>query len=58
MGKIYDNNTQILAELIDTLRAAGVKVESPYDFENWIDDNASHSQMFETGRFAHLQNED
>lgn len=52
MGKIYDNNTQILADMIDVLVDAGVKMESPYDFENWLADNAgSHEQLFATGRF-------
>jgi hypothetical protein len=43
--------TDILKKLIIELRNAGVKIEDPYDFENWIEDHASHSQLFATGLF-------
>jgi hypothetical protein len=47
------NNKQqlrIMGLVIDLLRKEGMKIESPYDVENFFD-NMSHSAMFETGRF-------
>jgi hypothetical protein len=41
----------ILKKVIILLRENGVKMDSPYDFENWIEDNASHSNLFETKEF-------
>jgi len=43
---------EIVGEIIDLLRNKGIKINSPYDFENWIEDNCSHSQLFRTGKFA------
>jgi len=42
---------EIVGKLVDLLRAEGVTIESQYDFENFIEDNCSHSQLKETGRF-------
>lgn len=42
---------EILGKLIDLLRSEGVNIDDPYDFENFIEDNASHSNLFKTGRF-------
>lgn len=52
------NNTELLAAMIDLLRNNGVSIETPYDFENWIQDNAGHTQMFETGRFSYLSDDE
>jgi hypothetical protein len=43
--------TEILKSLILLLREKGVKINSPYDFENWMEDNASHSQLMKTQMF-------
>jgi len=46
------DNTKILTKIIELLREEGVKIDSPYDLENWLADHAqSHSDMFQTGLF-------
>lgn len=42
---------EILGKVIDLLRENGVEMDSPYDFENWVFDNATHTQLFATGKF-------
>ncbi len=49
-------NIEILRSLILHLRNKGVKINSPYDFENWIEDHASHAQMMETKLFYQEEN--
>lgn len=46
-----DKKLEVLGKIIDLMRAEGIKVDNPYDFENFIEDNASHSDLFATGRF-------
>jgi hypothetical protein len=48
---LTDTKIEPLARVVQTLRSAGVKIDTPYDFENWIADNASHSQLFATKLF-------
>ena len=43
---------EILGKIIDLLRENGVVVDSPYDFENWIEDHANHFELFKTKRFV------
>ncbi len=38
-------------KLILLLKENGVNVESPYDVENWWEDNFSHTEAFKTGLF-------
>ncbi len=45
------NSTELLKKFIELLRNNGVEINSPYDVDNWIEDNISHSKMFETGLF-------
>jgi hypothetical protein len=45
-------NQEVLARIIDLMRSCYIKLDSPYDFENWLADNASHSQLFATGKFV------
>lgn len=47
----YVYHQDILKEIVIKLRESGVKIDDPYDFENWIQDHASHSQLFDTGLF-------
>lgn len=42
-----------LVDVIQVLRNREIKIEDPYDLENWLADNASHSQCFATGLFKH-----
>jgi hypothetical protein len=42
---------EVLGKVIDLLRAEGVKIDDPYDFENFMDENARHFQLFKTKRF-------
>jgi hypothetical protein len=44
-------NIETLAKLVVVLRESGVVLDSPYDFENWIQDHARHSDLFKTGLF-------
>jgi hypothetical protein len=44
-------NRPILGKIIDLLREEGVTIDSPYDFEHWIEDHTSHSKLFDTNRF-------
>lgn len=46
--------TNILGKIIDLMRAEGVKLDDPYDFENFISDHAKHSDLFATGKFSDL----
>ena len=39
------NKKAIIANIIKVLIDGGVKIESPYDVENWISDNMEHSKM-------------
>ena len=39
----------VLLKVIALLRAEGVKMDSPYDFENFFE--VSHSELFATGGF-------
>lgn len=41
----------VIWEMIDLLRRRGIKMEDPYDLENFIQDHCSHSQLFECGAF-------
>lgn len=50
MNKAKQN--KILAEIVDVLRANGVKVDSAYDVENFFEDYMSHSDLFDCGRFV------
>jgi len=52
------STTEIVGKLVDLLRSEGVAIESQYDFENFIEDNCSHSQLAETGRFPCTEEED
>jgi hypothetical protein len=52
-----DANTELLAKIIDLMRESGVKVESPYDFENWVEDHAHHSDLRKTKRFTDSEGE-
>ena len=45
------SSKEVLGAVIDLMRNMGVKIDSPYDFENWVGDHASHSQQFATKRF-------
>jgi hypothetical protein len=45
------NDKDILREIILLMRESGLTINSPYDFENWIEDNTSHSDLFATGLF-------
>jgi hypothetical protein len=36
-------NVPVLAEVIKTLLANSIVINSPYDVENWFADNSSHS---------------
>lgn len=42
---------EILGKIIEMMRAAGEKMDSPYDFENFVADYGSHSNLFATGKF-------
>lgn len=50
MNKTRQN--KILAEIVDVLRANGVKVDSPYDVENFFTDYMNHSDLFDCGKFV------
>jgi len=50
MRKILTRDS-LLGKIIDLMRKEGVKVDSPYDFENWFEDNANHTELFKTGKF-------
>lgn len=55
---IEPKNNKLLGEIIDLMRAHGVKVESSYDLENWIEDYANDSRQFwATKRFDYLLTE-
>jgi hypothetical protein len=41
----------VLTKIINVMRNYGMRIDSPYDVENFIGDWGSHSQMFETGCF-------
>ena len=45
------NHTKVLTEVVKLMRRLGVKVESLYDFENWVEDHASHTDLFKTKLF-------
>lgn len=49
-----NKNIAILGEIIDLLRKHGIRIDSPYDFENWIEDNASsyYFHLLATGKFS------
>jgi len=53
----HDEQLRIMGEVIDLLRKEGVKIESPYDVENFFG-NMSHSLMFETGRFPREEDDE
>ena len=45
----------VLTDIVRLMRDRGLKIDSPYDFENWMADNACHSKLFETGLFGDLE---
>ncbi len=50
---------EILGKIIDLMRAEGIKIESPYDVENFFCDyGESHTYLVETGRFKHEEDEE
>ena len=46
-----EKKIEILSKIIDLMRTEGLEIDSPYDFENFIEDNASHSDLFMTNKF-------
>lgn len=51
-------SNQLLGKIIDMMRENGVKLVTPYDFQNWMYDNAkSHSKLFDTGRFDDIRDD-
>jgi hypothetical protein len=46
---------ELLKVVVELLRANGVKIKSPYDLENWIEDNVTHSRLFKTGLFGQIE---
>lgn len=42
----------VIWEMVGLLRLRGIKMDSPYDLENFIQDHCSHSQLFEAGAFS------
>lgn len=49
MNKTKQN--KILAEIVDVLRANGVKTDSAYDIKNFFEDYMNHSALFDCGKF-------
>jgi len=49
---------ELLKKIIELMVENGVEMETPYDFENWMFDNAnSHSQLFEAYEFPCCEDE-
>lgn len=46
-----------LKEIIQVLRQRGFDMDSPYDFDNFVSDYCSHSQLFDTGMFQQEEDE-
>jgi hypothetical protein len=49
---------KMLGKIIDLMRDNGYAIDSPYDLENFFEDFGSHSDMFDTGRFDEMFDED
>ncbi len=49
-----DLKIKILRELVEVFERNGVKVETPYDIENFMEDHGRHEDFFECGKFNHL----
>ena len=49
---------ELLGKIIDLMRAEGLEVKTPYDVEKFFEDHGSHSDMFKTGRFKNMDEED
>lgn len=49
LGTVYagmkSKKKKIIAMILKAMLDGGVKLESPYDVENWIEDNMSHEDM-------------
>lgn len=50
-NKAEPNKNEHLKQIVSLMINLGIPMETPYDFENWMQDNASHSQLFDTGLF-------
>jgi hypothetical protein len=48
---------ELLGKIIDLMRAEGMTVNDPYDFENLMEE-ATHSNLYSTGRFKKETNND
>lgn len=46
-----DKARACLSEIIEVLRNHQIDMDTPYDFDNFISDYCSHSQLFKTGMF-------
>lgn len=51
-------NIKILGKIVDLLRKNGFEIESPYDVTNFFEDHCSHENLFDTGRFNDLLDDD
>lgn len=45
------NPNEKLKQIVIFMRELGIDVNDPYDFTNWMDEIASHSELFRTGLF-------
>jgi hypothetical protein len=52
-GEVMNQNVDpsVIKGMIEFLRSKEVVINSPYDFQNLIEDHCSHSQLFECGVF-------
>lgn len=50
---------RVLGKVIDLMRAEGLKIESEYDFENFMTDHGcEHSILRKTGRFEDSEDDE
>ena len=45
----------VLTDIVRLMRDRGLKIDTPYDFQNWMADNAYHTKLFETKLFGDLE---
>lgn len=46
-----DKSVELLGKVVDLLRENGIRIDSPYDVDNFFEDCASHEKLMKTGRF-------
>lgn len=49
-----EKQNKILSEIVIVLKNNGIKIDSPYDVKNFLEDHGSNEDFLNCGQFKHL----